>query len=147
MAYAKIENGAVSKYPYRVADMHADFPDVDFSGGLTDEVLAECSAVVVKRGPVPSHSASTHVFTTKVELGEDGSATAVVTAKERNPEQAAHNLRRSRDIVLKQTDWVVTRAAERGEPVPLDYATYRQALRDITKQDGFPFNVQWPDRP
>ena len=28
-----------------------------------------------------------------------------------------------------------------------DIANYRQALRDITKQDGFPYNVKWPDKP
>lgn len=147
MAYAKIENGAVSKYPYRVADMREDFPNVDFSGGLTEEVLAACSAVEVKMGELPKHGASTHIFTTKVELNEDGTATAVVTAKRRHPEEAAGNLRRSRDLLLKQTDWVVTRAAERREPVPEDYAAYRQALRDITKQDGFPFDAQWPKEP
>ena len=25
-------------------------------------------------------------------------------------------------------------------------AKYRQELRDITKQDGFPYNVVWPNR-
>lgn len=28
-----------------------------------------------------------------------------------------------------------------------DWAKYRQALRDITKQEGFPFNVVWPEEP
>ena len=28
-----------------------------------------------------------------------------------------------------------------------EIAKYRQALRDITKQDGFPFNVTWPEKP
>ena len=28
-----------------------------------------------------------------------------------------------------------------------DWARYRQALRDIPEQPGFPFNVEWPDEP
>jgi hypothetical protein len=28
-----------------------------------------------------------------------------------------------------------------------EYIIYRQALRDITKQPGFPFNIQWPELP
>lgn len=28
-----------------------------------------------------------------------------------------------------------------------EWAEYRQALRDITTQDGFPYNVIWPDKP
>ena len=147
MAYAKIENGSVSKYPYKLTDMKADFPDVDFSNGLTDDVLEACSAVVVKRGDIPRHSASTHIFKTEVEVGEDGTATAVVTAKERRPEEAAYNLRKSRDIALKQTDWIVTRSSERGEPVPTEYVVYREALRNIPDQVGFPFDIQWPSKP
>jgi len=25
--------------------------------------------------------------------------------------------------------------------------TYRQALRDITTQEGFPHNITWPEKP
>lgn len=28
-----------------------------------------------------------------------------------------------------------------------DWAKYRQALRDIPQQEGFPFNITWPDKP
>lgn len=147
MAYAKIENGAVAKYPYAIADMKADFPDVDFSAGITAEVLASCSAVVVKMGEIPKYSNSTHKFSTTVEINEDGEAVAVVTATERRPEEAAYNLRQARDIALKQTDWVVTRSAERGELVPEHYLVYRQALRDLTSQEGFPYDYIWPEEP
>ena len=27
------------------------------------------------------------------------------------------------------------------------WATYRQALRDITKQQGYPWDIQWPTKP
>lgn len=27
------------------------------------------------------------------------------------------------------------------------WATYRQALRDIPSQDGFPYSVMWPTKP
>ena len=144
MAYAKIENGTVVKYPYTVADMQTDFPEVDFSTGLTDEVLASCSAVEVQMGPIPTHSSSTHIFNTTVEVNEDGSATAVITATERRFEEAALNLRHSRDIALQKTDWVITRAFEEGNPVPANYVTYRNALRDLPSQEGFPYDYVWP---
>jgi hypothetical protein len=144
MAYAKIENGTVVKYPYTVADMQTDFPEVDFSTGLTDEVLASCSAVEVQMGPIPTHSSSTHIFNTTVEVNEDGSATAVITATERRFEEAALNLRHSRDIALQKTDWVITRAFEEGNPVPTNYVTYRNALRDLPSQEGFPYDYVWP---
>ena len=34
-----------------------------------------------------------------------------------------------------------------GESINGNYAKYRQALRDITKQEGFPYNVEFPIEP
>jgi hypothetical protein len=57
--------------------------------------------------------------------------------------EAAERVRSERDQKLKVTDWMglsdVTMSAE--------WATYRQSLRDITAQDGFPHTVTWPDEP
>jgi len=55
-------------------------------------------------------------------------------------------VRRDRDVKLAETDWIVARAYERGEPVPAEWVEYRQALRDVTKQEN-PFFVAWPEAP
>ena len=34
-----------------------------------------------------------------------------------------------------------------GKIFSSEWAVYRQALRDIPQQDGFPFNVAWPNSP
>mgnify|MGYP000653346957 CR=1 FL=1 len=34
-----------------------------------------------------------------------------------------------------------------GEVLTGSFAKYRQALRDIPEQEGFPFNVEWPEKP
>lgn len=64
------------------------------------------------------------------------------------PTIAAHwrNVRAERDRRLSACDWVVARASERGEPVPLDWTVYRQALRDITDQPD-PLAIRWPEPP
>jgi hypothetical protein len=50
-----------------------------------------------------------------------------------------------RSVALVSSDWT-----QIGD-VPLNnkeaWATYRQALRDIPKQEGYPFNVVWPTEP
>ena len=56
-------------------------------------------------------------------------------------------LRQERDVYLGATDWVVTRAAETGEPEPAEWKTYRQALRDITKTYKNQNEVVWPTPP
>ena len=57
--------------------------------------------------------------------------------------RAADAVREQRDVLLAQTDWWVMpdRTATQAQ---LDY---RQALRDITAQAGFPNDVTWPTKP
>ncbi|MFY7867021.1 tail fiber assembly protein [Roseateles sp.] len=57
------------------------------------------------------------------------------------------DVRAERDRRLQACDWVVARAMERGEPVPAAWAAYRQALRDLSAQPGFPDDVTWPSPP
>jgi len=62
-------------------------------------------------------------------------------------EQPAKEARAKRDRLLTESDWVTIRATDTGNPVPADWQTYRQALRDITEQTGFPENIEWPVKP
>lgn len=55
-------------------------------------------------------------------------------------------IRHQRNVFLAESDWVVLKAACQGNPVPEEWAAYRQALRDITAQAD-PKNVQWPTKP
>ena len=59
--------------------------------------------------------------------------------------------RAERDRRLAETDWVVTRAYERGEPVPEAWAAYRQALRDLpaqlTDEQVLAGDIPWPEPP
>lgn len=60
---------------------------------------------------------------------------------------AVQAARDRRDSLLDASDWVVTRAAERGEAMPAAWGTYRQVLRDVTAQPGFPSDITWPTSP
>jgi hypothetical protein len=58
--------------------------------------------------------------------------------------EQAKAMRQQRTEKLKDTDW--TQVAD----APVDkaaWAAYRQELRDITAQAGFPWNVTWPTQP
>jgi hypothetical protein len=56
-------------------------------------------------------------------------------------------IRKERDERLAACDWVVAKYTERAMTVPEAWVDYRQALRDIPNQIGFPLAVQWPDEP
>lgn len=52
-------------------------------------------------------------------------------------------VRRKRNFLLSETDWAVLP----DSPANGVYQEYRQALRDITAQGGFPFDIVWPIKP
>lgn len=57
---------------------------------------------------------------------------------------AASEARAKRNALLAASDW--TQVADS----PVDqaaWAVYRQALRDITSQSGFPLEITWPAQP
>ena len=65
-------------------------------------------------------------------------------AKAAKDAQVAAGVRATRDGLLTASDW--TQVAD----APVDqaaWAVYRQALRDVPAQAGFPHNVTWPNKP
>lgn len=54
-------------------------------------------------------------------------------------------IRQQRNALLASSDW--TQAADVPQAIKDLWAAYRQALRDIPQQQGFPANVIWPQKP
>ena len=69
------------------------------------------------------------------------------TEPELSEEAKAANARDTRDAKLGLSDWMVIRASEGGAAVTSDWATYRQDLRDVPEQAGFPNTITWPTEP
>lgn len=55
----------------------------------------------------------------------------------------AEKVRNERNQLLSQTDWMA------GSDVTMsdEWRAYRQALRDVPAQSGFPNDVTWPTKP
>jgi len=62
------------------------------------------------------------------------------------PEQY-EKVRKQRDALISESDWRVVRATETGIAMSQEWIDYRQALRDIPTQAGFPNTVTWPVEP
>jgi hypothetical protein len=60
-------------------------------------------------------------------------------------EKLPTEVRTKRNILLKNSDW--TQVSDMPNNIKTPWATYRQALRDITTQSGFPSNITWPTAP
>ena len=61
----------------------------------------------------------------------------------KDAEQAA-SVRTQRNDKLKDCDWTMSSDSTADKAA---WATHRQALRDITTQQGFPWTVDWPEQP
>lgn len=62
---------------------------------------------------------------------------------QKDAEQAA-NVRQQRTEKLKDSDWTQITDSTADKQA---WATYRQALRDVTAQSGFPWTINWPTQP
>lgn len=89
---------------------------------------------MTENGPVP--------FTPEEEAEWDAMAAAWAAGE---PARKAAEIRKERDIKLAATDW--TQAVDVPQATKDKWAPYRQALRDVPQQPGFPDNIQWPTQP
>ena len=57
------------------------------------------------------------------------------------------NVRIDRDARLRSCDWTVLTDSQLTTTKKNAWKTYRQALRDVPVQGGFPDNITWPTKP
>jgi len=65
------------------------------------------------------------------------------------PEYADRDARARRQALLQDSDWTDTASAPArlGQALYDAWQTYRQALRDVPSQPGYPMNIVWPTPP
>ena len=150
--FALIQDGALGQYPYNVAQLKAAYPNVSFPAIPRDETLQEFGMFRVFNATQPELT-DTQVLEedSPVFSNEDQRWTQVwrvrdMTSEEvasRNDAQAAQ-VRTDRNTKLLASDWTQVADAPVDKAV---WATYRQLLRDITAQSGFPWVIEWPEAP
>jgi hypothetical protein len=135
---------------------------------LTDEVLEAVDADPVFEGPqatggtVYQYSQPAGVeqidgkWYTKYVLGpiftdttdEQGNVTTAVqheqAYKAQKDAEQAKKVREVRNRILEESDWTQLVDAKVDSLV---WANYRQTLRDIPSQHGFPWAINWPTKP
>jgi hypothetical protein len=91
---------------------------------------------------------------TKYALGPVFTDTPEATAAEqeasykaRLDEEQAGRVRADRNARLAACDWTQVDDAPFDNTGKAEWAAYRQALRDISGQAGFPWEVEWPVEP
>ena len=109
---------------------------------LDEELLDAFDTDIVFEGPQkqgpPPYS---YTYRDGVEkIGDKWYTKYTIGQRDKEPidKQYAENIRRQRDSLIKESDW---RAVSDRELEP-EWKEFRQALRDISKQEGFPHDVK-----
>ena len=147
MLIAKVEDGQV----INVSDYRDMFPNISFpASGPNAEFLEanSCMTVTVwkpydqlteKLASVAPYIEGNTVYTIAVEP---------LTREEieANTESQWAKIRNQRDSLLSSCDWTQLPDVSFVEQAMQEWATYRQALRDVTSQTD-PYNIEWPIAP
>lgn len=147
--FIKVTNNQTENYT--VEQLRRDNAQVSFPQDIPETTLAEYNVFPLKSTPIPAYDERMQrVDVADPVYGDQGWAQAWVVQDKTEAELAAETeaqtaqIRSERNVKLTISDWTQVLDA------PVDqaaWAAYRQALRDITAQDGFPWDVTWPETP
>lgn len=151
MALAFVEDGAITDYPIGIAEVKRRYPNTSFPSSLESEDLTSFGIHQVTSTAQPTFNSRTEQLEERTPALIDGNWTqqwAVVDLPEATKnaieQQEAQSVRSKRNSLLAASDWT-----QLGD-TPVDgllWQTYRQELRDVTDQAGFPWDVTWPTEP
>lgn len=144
--YVKTENGVVTQYPYSYSQLIADNPGTSFPDSMPDNQLDSWGVFPVTEvtQPTPAPGEIVEEITPAEINGVWTQQWNVRAATQQETDSQADEVRSQRNRLLYECDWTQLSDA----PVnSLDWANYRQELRDVPNQAGFPWSVVWPTPP
>jgi hypothetical protein len=151
----KIENGAVSQYPYTLKDLKSDNPNTSFPSPISDEMLESLGVYDVWVNDRPDYDWKTQAvdqdtqpsYNSEVDKWVLNYTVRSLTAEELTDLASvmANKNRGTRDKLIAETDWW----ASSDLTMTSAQTAYRQALRDITSHANWPHldEADWPTKP
>lgn len=146
--YIKITNG--NPEIYSIGQLISDNPNISFPTTISEEILEKFDIYPFITEEIPTINEKTQ----KIENGdfaiENGKWIKRWKITNKTQEEIdewilnkSNRIRSERNQLLAQTDHF----ALSDNTLTPEMKTYRQALRDIPNQSGFPENVVWPVKP
>lgn len=147
--YVKVTNGVPTQYT--IGQLRKDNPNVSFPRQISEQTLQSFRVFPFTRAAYPTYNKRTQ----RLEVGDieqvNGKWVEQWNVVNRTQEEVSQQdamqeakIRADRDERLAQTDWTQVADAPVNQEA---WATYRQALRDVPAQAGFPWSVTWPTQP
>jgi hypothetical protein len=153
MAYVKTNpDGSAAVYPYSLTQLKRDNPNVSFPSPLTDDVAANFLVFPVKSTQAPAFDYRKNNVNGIGKIS--GEWTQIWTQVDASPEEItqrtenkAQAVRSERNAKLADCDWTQLADSPLDPDGKLAWALYRETLRMVPEQSGFPWEVNWPPAP
>lgn len=140
--YVKITSGNVSQFPYTIGQLRRDNPSTSFPQVIPMDILASYEVHPVSVANEPSFNHLSQALTRNSAPTYDGAKWVInYSVSSKTTEETAAAVRVERDALLAASD--VHALADR---ITDEWKVYRQALRDLPAQSGFP-DVDMPVAP
>jgi hypothetical protein len=153
MNYLLASNNAVLKFPYSLEELRSDNPQTSFAWEMSAEELAEWGVYSVEEQNPPAYNEQTESIELQPPSFVNGAwvrGWLVVQASaeeiERRTNLKAATIRKDRTGILSITDYSQLDDFPGSANEKLLITQFRQSLRDLPLQPGFPWRVIWPDR-
>ena len=141
MPHLKITNGQPETYS--IGQLCRDNPNTSFPKAPSDALLAGWGVYPYTVQDQPTVDYMTQTLTPAALVQVNGAWTQGWEVSNLSVEDAGRNIRSQRDSLLTQTDWMALSDVTM-EPY---WREYRQQLRDVAAQEGYPYSVIWPTKP
>jgi len=144
--YVKVTDGVATEYTLN--QLRAEHPNISFPVAPSAELLAEYSMYPYTIAEHPEYNAETHTIVSgDIEQTSDGDWQKGWVLQAIPEEDIAQRVRSQRNALLAASDFTQLPDTARDDAERAEWAIYRQALRDVTTQEGFPNTVTWPVTP
>ena len=145
-------DGSVDRYPYTLTDLRRAHLTTSFPRQISDETAASfnCFPVAPTTPPAEDHTVNLE----RTAVNQSGTwveewISTPATSEEIAERTAAksNDVRDDRNKRLAECDWTQLADSPLDADAKLAWALYRETLRTVPEQPGFPWNVEWPPVP
>ena len=153
MNYIHAEGPIIIEYPYSIEKLRSDNPETSFPAVMSEEELNAWGVYSVEEQKPPAYNERLESISLKgPELNSEiGQWVAKWGKKSHTAEEIklitkaeSSIVRTQRNNLLQKSDYTQLNDFPGTESDKLKNQTYRQALRDLPNQEGFPWELSWP---
>jgi len=152
--YVLAPNQTVETFPYSIGALRRDNRNTSFPRNPSEEMLSDWNVFPVKDRPAPAFDPATENCNQVNPTLENGEWVMTWEVTPASAEEIAERLerksaevRQQRNQLLTECDWTQLADSPLDADAKLAWALYRETLRNVPEQPGFPWNVEWPPTP